>query len=222
MSRTGALPLRLGVLTSGEGSNLQALIDACANGRIPCTVAVVISNNSDAGALARARAHRIPAYHISNRAFPDDADLDREIVRVLRRQRVGLVLLAGYMKRRGPEFLRAFRYRVLNIHPALLPGPFGGPGMYGLRVHEAVVAAGEKTTGVTVHLVDEEYDHGPVVARREVPVLPGDTAEVLQARVLRTEHELYPAVVGAVARGELDLDAIAAAGDRCQDLRSDV
>ena len=211
-------PLRLGVLASGGGSNLQSLIDACEGGRIPGVVAVVISNNSDAGALARARRHGIPAFHLSGKHYPDDEDLDRAIVRVLREHGVTLVLLAGYMKKRGPAFVAAFPRRILNIHPALLPGPHGGPGRYGPAVHASVLAAGDAVTGVTIHIVDEHYDHGPVVARREVPVLPGDTVETLQRRVLEAEHRLYPAVVAAVARGELDLDAVAASGGRLADV----
>jgi len=211
-------PLRLGILASGGGSNLQSLIDACEGGRIPGVVAVVISNNSDAGALARARRHGIPAVHLSNKHYPDDEDLDRAIVRVLREHGVTLVLLAGYMKKRGPAFVAAFPRRILNIHPALLPGPHGGPGRYGPAVHASVLAAGDAVTGVTIHIVDEHYDHGPVVARREVPVLPGDTVETLQRRVLEAEHRLYPAVVAAVARGELDLDAVAASGGRLADV----
>lgn len=211
-------PLRLGVLASGGGSNLQALIDACRSGAVPAVVAVVISNNSDAGALARAKRYGIPAYHISNKHYPNDEDLDRALVAVLKEHEVDLVLFAGYMKKRGRIFLEAFPRRVLNIHPALLPGPHGGPGKYGIHVHASVLAAGEKVTGVTIHLVDEQYDHGPVIARREVPVEPDDTPETLQARVLAQEHKLYPAVVAAIARGELDLDAIAQAGGRYEDV----
>lgn len=205
-----AAPLRLGVLASGGGSNLQAIIDACAEGRIPGVVAAVVSNNSQAGALERARRAGIPAYHLSNFAYPDDAELDRAVAAAFRERGVELVLCAGYMKKRGAAFLRAFPNRVLNIHPALLPGPHGGPGKYGIRVHESVLAAGERVTGVTIHLVDEEYDHGPVIATYAVDVLPGDTASSLQARVLAVEHLLYPAVVGAIARGAVDLDAVAA------------
>jgi phosphoribosylglycinamide formyltransferase-1 len=198
------------VLASGGGSNLQALLDAGEAGRLDGEVVVVVSNNSEAGALERARRHGIPAHHLSSRHYPDDADLDRALVELLRSYGVNLVAFAGYMKKRGPAFLNAFPNRVLNIHPALLPGPHGGEGKYGLRVHESVLAAGDKVTGVSVHLVDERYDHGPVVARREVPVLPGDTPTSLQRRVLAVEHKLYPAVLAAVARGEIDLDAAAA------------
>ncbi len=205
-------PLRIGVLASGGGTDTQAIIDACEAGRIEGRVVVVVSNNSGAGVLERARRHGIPAHHLSNRHHADDADLDRAFVELLRGYGVNLVALAGYMKKRGPAFLRAFPNCILNIHPALLPGPHGGEGKYGIRVHESVLAAGDRVTGVTVHLVDEKYDHGPVVARREVPVMPDDTPESLQKRVLAVEHEFYPAVLAAVERGEVDLDAVAASG----------
>lgn len=209
---TAAGKLRVAVLASGGGTDTQAIIDACEGGLIEGDVVVVVSNNSRAGVLERARRHGIPARHLSSCHYPDDADLDRAFVELLRACDVNLVALAGYMKKRGPAFLAAFPNRILNIHPALLPGPHGGEGKYGIHVHESVLAAGDKVTGVSIHLVDEEYDRGPVVARREVPVLPYDTPASLQQRVLAVEHEFYPAVLAAVERGEVDLDAIAAGG----------
>ncbi len=202
--------LRIAVLASGGGTDAQAIIDACEAGLIEGDVAVVVSNNSKAGVLERARRHGIPAHHLSNYDYPDDADLDRAFAELLRGCDVNLVALAGYMKKRGAAFIAAFPNRIVNIHPALLPGPHGGVGKYGLHVHESVLAAGDEVTGVSIHLVDEEYDHGPVVARREVPVLPDDTPASLQKRVLAVENEFYPAVLAAVERGEVDLDAIAA------------
>jgi phosphoribosylglycinamide formyltransferase-1 len=204
MVETVQRSLKLGVLASGGGTNLQAVIDACEQGRIPAQVTVVISNNSGAGALERARRHGIPALHISNYHHPNDADLDAAIVQVLQKHDVDLVLFAGYMKKRGPAFLRAYPGRVLNIHPALLPR-FGGKGMYGMNVHRAVLAAGEGESGASVHLVDEKYDHGPILAQRRVPVLPDDTPEDLAARVLVVEHQIYPDVIGRIARGEITL-----------------
>ncbi len=205
--------LRIGVLASGGGTDAQAIIDACEAGLIEGDVAVVVSNNSKAGVLERARRHGVPAHHLSSYDYPDDADLDRAFAELLRGCDVNLVALAGYMKKRGAAFIAAFPNRIVNIHPALLPGPHGGVGKYGLHVHESVLAAGDEVTGVSIHLVDEEYDHGPVVAWREVPVLPDDTPASLQKRVLAVEHEFYPAVLAAVERGEVDLDAIAA-GER--------
>ncbi len=202
--------LRIGVLASGGGTDTQAIIDACEAGLIEGDVVVVVSNNSKAGVLERARRHGIPAHHLSSSRYPDDADLDRAFAELLRGCDVNLVALAGYMKKRGAAFIAAFPNRIVNIHPALLPGPHGGEGKYGLHVHESVLAAGDEVTGVSIHLVDEEYDHGPVVARREVPVMPDDTPASLQKRVLAVEHEFYPAVLAAVERGEVDLDAVAA------------
>jgi phosphoribosylglycinamide formyltransferase-1 len=166
---------------------------------------VVISNNSQAGALGRARARQVPALHISGRQFPDAADLDEAILCALREHGVELVALAGYMKRLGPRVLGAYPDRILNIHPALLPA-FGGEGMYGMRVHEAVVASGAKLTGVTVHLVDEVYDHGPIVAQRAVPVEDDDTPESLFERVLKVEHALYPEVLQWFAEGRVRVE----------------
>ena len=186
---------------------MQAIIDACAGGVLDAEVRVVISNNAESLALQRAREQRIPAVHLSSRTHPEPQVLDAEIARTLQEHGVDLVVLAGYMRKVGPITLARFAGHILNIHPALLPR-FGGEGMYGRRVHEAVLASGEAVTGVTIHVVDEEYDRGPVVAQREVPVLPGDTVETLAARVLEQEHLLYVETLKRVANGDLDLDAL--------------
>ena len=144
--------LHLGFLASHGGSNMQAIIDACVAGRLDAAPCVAISNNSEAVALERARKAGIPGYHISGKTHPGDVE-DQAILRTLRAHDVDTVILAGYMKKLGPLTLQAFRGRILNIHPALLP-KFGGQGMYGTRVHEAVLRAGETVTGVTVHVVD--------------------------------------------------------------------
>ncbi len=203
--------LQLGFLASHGGSNMQAIIDACKAGRLDAKPRVVISNNSEAMALQRARAEGIPHYHISALTHPGPRE-DKEMLRVLRMHGVDTVILAGYMKILGPVTLRAYAGRILNIHPALLP-KFGGKGMYGKRVHEAVLAAGEKVTGVTIHLVDEHYDAGPIVNQRQVPVLEGDTAETLAARVLVQEHRLYVETLQKICRGEIVLPS-GAAGNR--------
>jgi phosphoribosylglycinamide formyltransferase-1 len=197
---------RLGLLASGRGSNLQAIIDACRAGDLGAVPAVAISNNAGAEALARARQAGIPAFHLSATTHPDPGALDRAIDDCLRRHRVDLVILAGYMKKLGPRTLGAFAGRVLNIHPALLP-KFGGQGMYGRRIHEAVIAAGERETGITVHLADEEYDRGPILAQRRIPVLASDTAESLAARVLAEEHAFYVEVLRDVLAGRIKLPA---------------
>ena len=198
-------PLHLGCLASHGGSNLQAILDAIAAGELPARACVVISNNSSATALERARAAGVPALHLSAKSFPDDDALDRAILDALRSAGVNLVLLAGYMKKLGPRVLGAYRGRVLNIHPALLPR-HGGQGMFGMHVHEAVLAAGDTESGATIHLVDEEYDRGPMLAQARVPVLPGDTPDTLAARVLAEEHRLYPDTLRRIAAGEITLE----------------
>jgi phosphoribosylglycinamide formyltransferase 1 len=195
--------LHLGFLASHGGSNMQAIVDACKEGRLDAVPRVVISNNSESMALQRAKSEGIPGYHVSGRTHPGAAE-DREILRVLRRHDVDTVVLAGYMKRIGPETLAAYRGRILNIHPALLP-KFGGQGMYGKRVHEAVLRAGEKVTGVTVHTIDERYDTGPILNQCQVPVQEGDTADSLAERVLRHEHLLYVETLRKIGEGTIVL-----------------
>ena len=196
------------MLASHGGTNLQAIIDSCLSGVIDTEVRVVISNNSRSLALERARRADIPTAHLSSATHPNPDSLDETIAETLQRHGVQVVALAGYMKMLGPRTLDAYRNRILNIHPALLP-KFGGQGMYGERVHKAVLASGDSVSGVTVHLVDEEYDHGPVVAQAEVPVLPGDTPDTLAERVLEQEHILYPETIQRIATGKVDLNALA-------------
>ena len=184
--------MRVAVCVSGGGSNLQALLDALPEGA-PARVVLVLSDRGDAGALDRARSAGVPA-----EVFADWRDATEWLTRLGRRD-VDLVVLAGYLKLVPAPVVAAWRGRILNIHPALLPR-HGGPGMYGRRVHAAVLAAGDAESGPTVHLVDEEYDRGPVLAQARVPVLAGDTPESLAARVLEAEHRLLPAVVLAAAR----------------------
>jgi phosphoribosylglycinamide formyltransferase-1 len=172
---------------------------------------VVISNNSQAEALARARQEGVPAYHVSSKTHPAPGQLDAEILRLLSRHTVELVILAGYLRKLGPQTLQRYQNRIVNIHPALLP-KFGGQGMYGLAVHEAVLAAGEKETGVTIHLVDAEYDHGAILAQCRVPVLAGDTVASLAQRVLECEHRFLIETLGRIIAGELALPSSDSAG----------
>jgi phosphoribosylglycinamide formyltransferase-1 len=197
--------LRLAVLASGGGTNLQAIIDAAENGEIDARVVVVISNNSHAGALERARRHGIEDMHLSGRQFASQEQFDRRLLEILNQRQVDLVVLAGYMKLLSPEVVRAYRHRMLNIHPALLPC-FGGPGMYGTKVHQAVIGSGAKISGVTVHVVDERYDHGPIVAQRTVPVRDDDTPEALAQRVLVEEHRLYKEVIQLFAEDRVRIE----------------
>jgi len=193
--------LNLAVFGSGAGSNFQAILAAVQQGDIPGTrISLVVSNNSGAGILGIARASGLPAVHLSQKQFPDERSFARAVISTLDAHGVNFVVLAGYMKRVPPEVVAAFRGRMVNIHPALLPR-YGGEGMYGMRVHEAVLRAGDTVSGATVHYVDEEYDHGTVVLQRTVPVLPGDTPATLAARVLETEHAIYPEALRMIARG---------------------
>jgi len=194
----------IGFLASHRGSNMQSIIDACANGRLQAEPVVVISNNSDSGALDRARQHGIPAYHISSKHFPDPDSLDAEICNTLKKHNVDLVVLAGYMKKVGPHTLDAFKGRIINIHPALLP-KYGGKGMYGSKVHEQVLASGDTETGVTIHIVTDGYDTGPILAQEKVPVGKDDTVESLADRVIITEHELYVTTIARIISGEIPL-----------------
>jgi phosphoribosylglycinamide formyltransferase 1 len=185
------MKMRIAVAISGRGSNLQSLLQAL-EPDAPAEVVLVLSDRAATG-LALASASRIPTVVLND---PSDAESWLE---QLRRHRVDLVVLAGYIRLVPPSVIAAYRGRIINIHPALLPD-FGGKGMYGRRVHEAVLASGARETGATVHLVDEAYDHGATLAQARVPVLRGDTPERLAERVLEAEHRLLPAVVLAAAR----------------------
>ena len=196
--------MNLGFLASHNGSNMQAIIDACRGGRLAAGPVVVISNNRDSGALERARNERIPRFHLSRRTHPHPEDLDREIVDVLLEHDANLVVLAGYLRKIGPVTLATFPGHIINIHPGLLP-EYGGPGMYGQRVHEAVLAAGAKTTGATVHVVDGIYDNGPILTQRKIAVKKSDTVDTLARRVLALEHELYVETIDRIIRGEVRL-----------------
>lgn len=198
--------LRLGVLASGEGTTLQAILDACASGELPARVALVISNNGGSGALRRARESGAAALHLSGKTHPEPGALDAAIAEALATHEADVVMLAGYMKKLEPLTLSRYRGAILNTHPALLP-KFGGHGMYGMNVHEAVLQAGERESGPSVHLVDEEYDTGRVLAQAKVPVLASDTAATLAARVQERERRLVVDVLAQIARGELRLGA---------------
>lgn len=177
--------MNIAVFASHGGSDLQAIIDGCAAGKIPARVCVVISNNSTSRALERARTANIPAFHVSEKKFPGMSE--EKIFEILQSHNADIVFLAGYMKKMPENILREYEGRIFNIHPSLLP-KFGGKGMFGINVHAAVLAAGETETGITIHRVTAEYDAGDILAQRKVPVMPGDTPEILAARVLEQEH----------------------------------
>lgn len=197
--------LALGIFASGRGSNFQAIVRAIQEGKLSAQVKILISNNPEAGAIAFAKSQGIPVEVISSKDFPTREAFVNTLAEVLESHEVDFIALAGYLKRIPPEIVHRYRNRILNIHPALLPS-FGGKGMYGLKVHEAVLASGCKVTGVTIHLVDEEYDAGPIVLQQCVPVMDDDTPETLAERVLQVEHELYPKALQLFAENRIQIE----------------
>ena len=187
MSKSDPRPA-IAVLCSGGGSNLQALLDRSASGELPARIAWGLSNNGGAQALERARKAGVPAFHVSAKTEGSLEAVEARMLAILKEHDVRILVLAGYMKAVPGAVIRALPGRVVNIHPALLPA-FGGQGMYGSHVHEAVLARGAQWTGVTIHLVSEAYDEGPILRQRVVAVRPDDTSETLGARVLAVEHD---------------------------------
>ena len=192
------MPIRLAILASGAGTTAQAVIDACAAGRIDGEVVLIVANYAGAAVRERAAAAGIPWRHLSARTDPDPQALEQAMIDALRAAGATHVLLAGYMKKLGPRVTSAYAGRIYNTHPALLPA-YGGRGMYGDRVHAAVLADAQTRSGATVHLVTDEYDAGPIVAAVEVPVLAGDDVASLGERVRAAERELVVEVLAALA-----------------------
>lgn len=192
-----SLKPRFGVLISGNGSNLQAILDACAAGTLDAEVAVVISNKLEAYGLERARKSGVRAAGLSPAHYEDAAAFDRAVLGELLRHKVDWVVMAGYMRLLGSHVLDAFPQRVLNLHPALLPA---FPGAHAI---EEAFSAGVKETGVTVHIANEEFDQGPIIAQEAVPVLPDDSLESLEERIHAVEHRLYPEVLRWIAAGRV-------------------
>ena len=188
--------LKVGVLISGRGSNLQALLDSCADPAFPAEIALVISNVAGAQGLQRAARAGVPTLVIDHKPFPSRAAFDSEMDKALRAAGIELVCLAGFMRLLSDEFVEGWRGRMINIHPSLLPS------FKGMNTHAQALAAGVKIHGCTVHYVTPALDDGPIIARAEVPVLEGDTIETLAARVLEAEHRLYPAALRLVAEGK--------------------
>ena len=191
---------RLGVLISGRGSNLQAIIDAIGSGRLDATIAVVISNRPDAAGLARAKAAGVEAIYVNSREYSDRDAFDGAIVDILRERQVGLVCLAGFMRLVGPRLLDAYPQAILNIHPSLLPS------FRGLDAQRQAIDHGVRVTGATVHLVTADLDDGPIVLQAAVPVLDTDTVETLAARILVEEHRIYPEAIGIVLDGRWKIE----------------
>jgi phosphoribosylglycinamide formyltransferase-1 len=196
--------MNLGFFASHGGSNMQAIIDATKSGVLKAHPALLISNNRNSQATVRAQQEGMPFLVMNSVTHPDFETLDQAMLDALREHEVDLIILAGYMKMIGPRVLEAYDGRILNIHPALLP-KFGGHGMFGQHVHRAVLDAGETVTGVSIHLVNSEYDPGRIVAQAEVPVMPDDTAESLAARVLKREHEFFVETLQQIVDGKLEL-----------------
>jgi phosphoribosylglycinamide formyltransferase 1 len=195
-------PLKLGFLASGAGSSARAIVAAIEAGELAAQARLMVSNNRTAEALAFATQHKVPALCIPTQADP--AAADRRLAESLAAHGVELIVLSGYLRQLGPVTLGRYAGRVLNIHPGPLP-QFGGHGMYGRRVHEAVLAAGVAESGACIHMVDEEYDRGPVIARLNVPIESGDTAEALEARVRALEPGFFVETLKSVARGAIVL-----------------
>jgi phosphoribosylglycinamide formyltransferase-1 len=187
----------LGVLISGSGTNLQAIMDAVSEKRLDAAIGVVLSNRPDAQGLARARSRGIPTEVVEHRKFPTREDFDRELVRLLKSYGAELVILAGFMRLLSPVLIRAFPDRIMNIHPALLPA------FPGLHAQRQALEHGVRFSGCTVHFVSEECDQGAIIIQAVVPVLPGDTEETLSARILGEEHRIYPRAIQLYAEGRL-------------------
>ncbi|KQC11429.1 MAG: phosphoribosylglycinamide formyltransferase [Smithella sp. SDB] len=192
--------LKLGVLISGNGSNLQSIIDNIEKGSLKASIKIVISNNPDAFGLTRAKKHGIPFIVLKHTNFKNKEDFDSELVRILKSNNVDLVILAGFMRILTPVLLKAFPRRIMNIHPALLPS---FPGLHGQK---QAVDYGVKISGCTVHFVDEGVDTGPIIIQSAVPVLDDDTEETLAARILKEEHRIYPQAIQLFADGSLETD----------------
>lgn len=196
--------MNIAVFASHGGSDLQAIIAGCKSNKINANVVCVISNNGDSMALQRAEKESIPSYHLSAKKCGDEELLATELLKVLSNHSVDMIFLAGYMRMLHVSVLKEYNNRIFNIHPALLP-KFGGKGMFGMNVHNAVIAAGEKETGVTIHRVSAEYDSGEIVAQTSVPVEESDTAEILAARVLEREHTFLVEVISDICENKIKL-----------------
>ncbi|MGC4017544.1 MAG: phosphoribosylglycinamide formyltransferase [Luteolibacter sp.] len=196
--------MKVGFFASHGGSNMQAVIDAIHAKRLDAVPALLISNNRQSHAASRAEREGMPFQILNASTHPDPETLDGAMLDALQQHEVELIVLAGFLKKIGPRVLEAYQGRILNIHPSLLP-KFGGQGMFGSRVHQAVLDAGETTTGISIHHVNGEYDDGRVIAQCEVAVMPDDTVETLAARVLLREHAFLVETLAKITRGELTL-----------------
>lgn len=197
--------IKIGVLVSGGGTNLQTLIDHIENGEIPGEIKIVISSKKDAYSLERAKKHHIEGIYIGKGNYPNLKERNEKIIQLLEEKEIDLLVLAGYMSILTEDMVKKYERRIINIHPSLIPS-FCGKGFYGERVHGAVLEYGAKVTGATVHFVDEGTDTGPVILQRAVYVEENDTVESLAKRVLEVEHELLPEAVKLFAQGRLKIE----------------
>jgi len=192
------------VLVSGSGTNLQSIIDSIESGYLSSKIAVVISSHSNAFALERAKKYGIPNFVVKPRNFSSRQDYEDEMINILKKHKVDLVVLAGFIKVLSPHFVKAFPNRIMNIHPALIPS-FCGDGFYGDKVHKAVLDSGVKITGATVHFVDEGTDTGPIILQKAVPVYDDDTVDSLGQRVREIEHQIYPDAIKLFEQGLIEI-----------------
>lgn len=192
--------MNIAVFVSGNGTNLQAIIDAVSRGDIKCDIKLVVSNNKDAYALTRAKKNGIETFVLDHKSFKSREEYDKEIIKQLERKKIDLVVLAGFMRLVSPYFLRKYQNRMINVHPALLPSFKGTHGI------KDAFEYGVKVTGVTVHLVDEELDHGPIILQEAVPVKEDDTMETLEEKIHKIEHKLYPRAIGLFADGKIKVE----------------
>jgi phosphoribosylglycinamide formyltransferase 1 len=198
--------LNICVFASGSGSNFQALIDSQNKGLFQSKIKILITNNSSCGAVSIANSNNINIYHISRKKFPDDTEeeYDKRFLSALRENEIDLIVLAGYMKKISGKIISAFRNRIINIHPALLPS-FGGEGMYGIEVHKAVIKKGVKLSGVTIHIVDENYDNGKILFQKSISVRKKDDEFTLQKRILMLEHKYYSKVIVEIEKNKIKI-----------------
>lgn len=199
------MALACAVFASGNGSNFQALVNRKKAGDLDVDFRLFIGNNSKARSFDIARVEGIRAVHIASSHYESEKEYNDKLVDLLEQEKVELIILAGYMKKLPSELVRKYHHRIVNIHPGLLPS-FGGKGMYGSRVHQAVLDYGARVTGITVHFVDEEYDHGPVILQETVKVEQDDTVETLAKRVLAVEHGNYWKAIEAIASGKIRIE----------------
>lgn len=192
---------KIAVFISGAGTNLQALIDTAEKGKLEARIALVVSSSPKAGGLSLAKNADIPTFVFEEKKYSSKQVANKALLIKLMEHKIDFIANAGYLKLIAPEIISAYLDKIINIHPALLP-KYGGKGMYGIHVHEAVIAACEKESGVTFHLVDEKYDHGRILKQIKVPVYENDTPELLQQRIQKKEHQHYPIILNNFIRGK--------------------